>query len=403
MRLFRISAAAGAVAVATALTLAAPAQAATITATDWAALDAAFDGAADGDVVILGADIVATGTAEYLSVPTGRGVTLDLNGHSLTVSPNAGPGIHVGETSTLTIDDTVGTGRLNATGAPDLLSFLFYPGIGTDNTDNLAGTVVIRGGAITANGSQFAAGIGGARFKGGGPVIMTGGKLTAIGGSNASSVGSGQFVSGQMFEGSITVEGPEDAAGLPSEAATGSPDTEPSPISYTTPTPGITVTGNNENILPEIGILSLAFHYRVTFAFADGSTPDSTQVVDWGAQAQIPATPVRAGYTFAGWAPTTPGTTPEDAVKQPMVFTAQWTPSVITPTEAPTMPPTSGPVVHTGGSVSPSVDAVRGPGTSKAGLAVTGGNTPWLPFGIGVLLAIAGGVGLFLHRPEKAS
>lgn len=301
------------------------AQAATTTVTDWTTLDAAFDAAADGDVIVLGSDIDASGTADYLGVPSGAGVTLDLNGHSLTLAPLTGPGLHVGSTSTLTVDDSVGTGRLEAVGSANPADpWPYFPGIGSDTTDLTAGALTIRGGEIVVRGGAYAAGFGGSRFLGGGALTMTGGSLTAQSGTFASAAGAGYLVSNDSYAGSVTVVGAEDGTGLPTVSGSGSADTEPSPVTYTSPTTGVLVTGHANSAVADQGALVLAFHYRVTFAYADGTTADSTQIVDWGKTPLVPADPVRPGYTFAGWASSVPGVTPADHVTAPVTFTAQW-------------------------------------------------------------------------------
>ncbi|MFD5600164.1 InlB B-repeat-containing protein [Leucobacter sp. NPDC058333] len=301
------------------------AQAATSTASDWTALETAFSTAADGDIIMLGADIDSTGSASYLSVPVGVGVTLDLNGHTLTLAPVDGPGLHVGQTSSLTVNDSVGTGQLDATGSSNGTGVSPYsPGIGTDTSDNRAGKITILGGSVTARGGMYAAGIGGSRFKGGAELIMQGGSLTAHGGMGASSVGAGNLVHGAMFAGSVTVDGPEDVTGLPVTAGISGPDTEPSPVSYTNPTTGVLVTGSATSGDPDQGTLELAFHYNVIFDFADGVTSTSTQVVDWGKTAVEPAVPDRTGYTFAGWTSSVTGATPASIVTVPVTFTAEW-------------------------------------------------------------------------------
>ncbi|MDQ0646595.1 putative repeat protein (TIGR02543 family) [Microbacterium natoriense] len=329
MRNFKFSAPASAATITFAVLLsvaaAAPAHAVTTAVTDWTTLDQSFENAVDGDVVMLDADIDASGTADYLGVPAGAGITLDLNGHSLKLAPTTGPGIHVGSTSSLTIDDSVGTGRLEAIGSANPADpWPYFPGIGTDTTDLAAGAVTINGGAITAQGGMYAAGIGGSRFAGGGSVTMTGGSLVAQSGSLAASVGSGYLVFNPLYRGSVTVVGPEDATGLPTVAGRGGPDNEVAPVSYTDPTSGVLVTGDATGSIPDQGRLTLAFHYRVTFAFADGVTSDSTQIVDWGHAASVPADPVRPGYTFAGWASSVAGTSPGDPTIAPVTFTAQW-------------------------------------------------------------------------------
>uniref|UniRef100_UPI0015FFDD67 hypothetical protein n=1 Tax=Nocardioides pelophilus TaxID=2172019 RepID=UPI0015FFDD67 len=89
-----------------------PVHAATFTVSTFAALQSAVNSPSPVTVV-LAADITSTGTG--LTLPTGSDVTLDLNGHTLTLTGGADQaGIRTSRAS-LTIEAT-GGGTINATG-----------------------------------------------------------------------------------------------------------------------------------------------------------------------------------------------------------------------------------------------------------------------------------------------
>jgi len=193
---------------------------------------------ATGGTVTLDADL--TMTDETLEVGTAP-VTLDLNGHSLTVNnttPGSGAAIGVPAGRSLTIEDTsaAGTGLLTATaqwgagigagsttpadagsititsGTVDAESTTYGAGIGGGNSDlgsANGGTVLIEGGTVTAKGSG-GAGIGGGINNGaypadGGSVTITGGTVTAIGEAGAG-IGGGNS-QGSASGGTVTISG----------------------------------------------------------------------------------------------------------------------------------------------------------------------------------------------------
>ncbi len=104
-----------------------PASAATQTVTNWSDLRSAFSNAAIGQTttIVLANDISTTTSAtSFLTVntsasTTGAAIVLDLNGHHLTVPANTDgsypPAIGVYKGSSLTIQDSVGGGVLDAT------------------------------------------------------------------------------------------------------------------------------------------------------------------------------------------------------------------------------------------------------------------------------------------------
>ncbi|WP_029137113.1 beta strand repeat-containing protein [Nakamurella lactea] len=161
----------------------------------------AFNGAADGDTVTLGCDVtIATADNLPLDVPSGRSITLDLNGFTLDVTAGTGQaGIGVADGASLTIDDgsSPSTGALIAKASANTGA-----GIGGDD-DGDAGSVIINGGTVTGTGGFLAAGIGGGNGGDGGSVAVNGGTVTATGGSQAAGIGGGSAADG----GSVTING----------------------------------------------------------------------------------------------------------------------------------------------------------------------------------------------------
>jgi hypothetical protein len=206
---------AAAVIVAIPITLAAPvaANAATITVTTFSDLQTAFT--ADNSDVVLGADIVAA-LGQTLDTPSGTPITLDLAGHSLSItSPPAGEAaVRVGAGTSLIINDSVGGGTLTATGADD--------GAGIGGDLNMAGgNVTINGGTIKATGGIRAAGIGGGNAGigggNGGTTTINGGTTTATGGDDGAGIGGGLVGNGgttTINGGTTTATGGDNGAGI---------------------------------------------------------------------------------------------------------------------------------------------------------------------------------------------
>ncbi|WP_313405526.1 InlB B-repeat-containing protein [Aeromicrobium sp.] len=156
----------------------APVTAAWATTTSW--LGRVFN-CTDGRTVRLPEDMTASSVTAVASCD----LTLDLNGHNLTVgSVTIAPG------NTLTVDDGRTGGTLVARGG--------QAGIRTTDA-----TLVIDGGTITATGSNFAAGIGGVSGEAGGTVTINGGTVTATGSNNAAGIGGGHLGG----TGTVTISG----------------------------------------------------------------------------------------------------------------------------------------------------------------------------------------------------
>lgn len=167
--------------------------------------------AAVGPVTIcLSQDIIepSSGNADTsLTLPSGANVTLQLDGHTLSITSPAlsAAAINLPPGATLTID---GDGSISATGGDGSLTGAQGGGGagiggngGVGGNGQSAGTLVVNGGEIVANGggvSQGAAGIGGggagavnANGGGGGAVTITGGTVTAGGSIDAAALGGG--------------------------------------------------------------------------------------------------------------------------------------------------------------------------------------------------------------------
>ncbi len=180
--------------------------------TTWSQLSSAV---AAGGTVTLGADLSNPAGAN-LTVGT-TAVTLDLNGHSLSITglPANKAGIEVGTGRSLTLENpTVAGGTLVATGGSG------GAGIGgsgalSGGAPQGAGSITVRSGVmLTATGGNSAAGIGGGSAgdgscTGGGSSLsslqVTGGNVTANGGNFAAGIGSSDCSAAPP--GQVTVSG----------------------------------------------------------------------------------------------------------------------------------------------------------------------------------------------------
>jgi len=163
----------------------------------------------DGDTVVVPGDLSGG------SITVNCDLTIDLNGHTLETE-----GVELTGTNTLTMDDTVGSGKLIAdastidgrpginvpapaaltinggtvvatggAGGPGIGSTFFLP----------VGSITITGGVVTAVGDQDSAGIGSAREGAGGEVIIGAGAIvTASGGSTAIGAGAASPTFGSL-------------------------------------------------------------------------------------------------------------------------------------------------------------------------------------------------------------
>lgn len=248
----------------------APASAATTTVGDWAEIQAAFNAASGPDNVIhLGADIAGAG----LLVPAGATVSLELNGHELTVTGDyQKAGIEVGATSEFIVDGpgklttrgshgSAGIGGSMFTPSPGTIRILggtidaFAPGQagvpgaagigagghGEGGPYGTGGTVEIRGGQVTAQGGQGGAGIGAGEYGNDPTIIIAGGTITATGGYGGAGLGGSQQTSG----GTVSIlGGVVDAIAGAFAAGIGSGNT-PVPLAITIAAGTVRATGSN--------------------------------------------------------------------------------------------------------------------------------------------------------------
>ena len=156
----------------------------TAIATDAATLAAAFAGG--GDVTLEESFRVTTGDAGIFVRP-GASVTLNLNGHELTVAGDSDhAGIEVPTGATLTITDSpAGTGVLTAIGGD------YSAGIGGGHYFSAGGIIKITGGTVTATGGDYAAGIGGGYDAAGDDITITDSTVTATAGNQGAGIGGG--------------------------------------------------------------------------------------------------------------------------------------------------------------------------------------------------------------------
>lgn len=165
-----------------------PVHAATFTVSTFAELQNAVN-TPSPVTVVLDADITSSGTGLYL--PRGGNVTLDLNGHVLTITGGSyQAGLRTNDAA-LTIE-AKGGGTLNATGG--------YNGAGIGGGfERDGGTVTINGGTVNATGGYYGAGIGGGGSVGSGGhpggnagnVTINAGTVNATGGYGATGIGGG--------------------------------------------------------------------------------------------------------------------------------------------------------------------------------------------------------------------
>lgn len=189
--------------------IAAPAHAdASVTVTTWTDLQNAFSNAGTTPTTItLGNTTpMANATDENLAVPAGGAITLDLDGHSLSIdaTDTDAAAIYVPSNASLEIEDTATGGTLHAAGGDE------SAGIGgsDDADDGATGAITIDGGTITAVGGDSES--GGSGIGGGGAtgtvhlIEIDGGTITATGADEAAGIGTGP---GAPLTDNILIEG----------------------------------------------------------------------------------------------------------------------------------------------------------------------------------------------------
>ena len=117
---------------------------ASTTVTTWNGLQSAINSAASGDVIVLGENITAGSSDSYINIPSGKNITIDLNGKTLDRNrETADEDGHVIKVSgTLTVTDSVGTGVIKGGYAED------GGGIYVDGRNAV---LTIKGGSISEN------------------------------------------------------------------------------------------------------------------------------------------------------------------------------------------------------------------------------------------------------------
>lgn len=155
----------------------------------WSALQAAIDRAGAGEVIALTEDLTALEGDVTLTVPAGKRLVLDLNGHTLDRNrkvrdKNSGSVITVEAGAILTLRDSVGTGVVT--------------GGSHDNGGGILnrGTLIMEGGRITGNAALH----DGGGLVNNGTMVLMGGSVT---GNVASVRGGGVF---NQAKASLTVD-----------------------------------------------------------------------------------------------------------------------------------------------------------------------------------------------------
>ena len=155
----------------------------------WSALQAAIDRAGAGEVIALTEDLTALEGDVTLTVPAGKRLVLDLNGHTLDRNrkvrdQNSGSAITVEAGAVLTLRDSVGTGVVT--------------GGSHDNGGGILnrGTLIMEGGRITGNAALH----DGGGLANNGTMVLMGGSVT---GNVASVRGGGVF---NQAKASLTVD-----------------------------------------------------------------------------------------------------------------------------------------------------------------------------------------------------
>lgn len=180
----------------------------------------AFSTQASGSTITLGGDVTGDADSPVVKVPSGRTLTLDLNGHRLTLvgysdinGDDGTAGLGVPEGTTLTIIDSApggAIGTLNTTGA------IYGAGIG-GGAGEAGGTITINGGTITTTSVYGGAAIGGGYGGDGGIITINGGTITATAGDMAAGIGGGHSGAGGTIAingGIVIAHSPTDGSGI---------------------------------------------------------------------------------------------------------------------------------------------------------------------------------------------
>jgi uncharacterized protein YjdB len=120
-----------------------------------------------------------------LAIDTGSKLYLTLKNSNTLKGGQRGAGIYVANNSTLVITEESGDASLEAIGS------LEAAGIGGKEQGYTGGTIIIKGGKITAKGGSPGAGIGGAKRTNAGTISIEGGTINATGGDCSAGIGGG--------------------------------------------------------------------------------------------------------------------------------------------------------------------------------------------------------------------
>ena len=159
-----------------------------VIASDWSELQRQIDAAADGATLRLDRDWGSVDADYPLTIPQGKTLTIDLNGHTLHRGLVKGikNGCVISNSGTLTIVDATGRGKITG-------------GFSKDNAGGIwnNGTLTLEGGSITGNQ---------AKNNGGGVYNTAKGTLTVNGGTISSNTASNDGA-GIYTEGTLTITG----------------------------------------------------------------------------------------------------------------------------------------------------------------------------------------------------
>ena len=288
-------------------------------------LQTLIDGTADGGVLTLGGDYLAITGESGLHIPSGKTITLDLNGHTidrgLKGKTAENEGYVIRNEGTLILKDSAGGGKLTGGNAAG-------NGGGITNT----GTLTLEGGKITENTASRGGGI-----VNNGTLILADGSTANITGNNCASGEAGNVFlpSGHI----IYVEGiPSDIAriGISTEDAMSASN----PVEFTDDYDSCNAscfTSDKEGLMTVKRAgegAKLAVPIKVTFYSNDGTNASCEQEIPAGVKTALNGkTFSRENYIFKEWNTEADGSGSGFPDRERVVFTentalyAQWTQS----------------------------------------------------------------------------
>lgn len=184
----------------------------TVTGTTNENIISVANGVAGLTLILNGASITSLpGGRSAIEMEANTNITIQLaNGTTNTLAANNAnnvAGLSVPTTATVTIN---GSGSLAATGGR------WGAGIGS-GSGTPCGTININDGIVTAIGGQYGAGIGSGNVGAGGTINISGGIITATGGQNGAGIGAGRAGTGgtvNISAGTVTATGGQGDAGI---------------------------------------------------------------------------------------------------------------------------------------------------------------------------------------------